>query len=336
MRAPFLLLALSAAAAFAEPLEVAVLPAKIVPEQATTLMMEAGVLTDLADEAQHQERGAVIAVLNHERTEQEREEMELQIARDTLSTKDEIRKLESLRSKVKFYLGLSDKERAFAQAPAGAEDEALPTEESLRDIDERLSLHRRRLESLPRVKRNEFERTHEKLTLRMPFSGRLQYNASLPEDRTKPFDFVPTPGLPFATICDDSAFYITVIISRAELTQLPPERFSVSVQLPEGKRLVGTYDHRRVERSGNGDILAYFFRLPAEEHETAFSMLGTNAQAHLVFDADPGTISVNKAELIMKPEAAECADWEELVARVYPRHHIVIIGERTVILRERP
>lgn len=335
MRAPLYLFALSAAVSFAEPLEVAVLPAKIVPEQVTTLMLEAGVLSDLADESQHQERGAVIAVLNRERTEQEREEMELQIARDALAAKDEIRKLESTRSKVKFYLGLTDKERAFAQAPA-AEDELPPTQESLRDIDERLSLHRRRLESLPRVKRNEFERSHEKLTLRMPFSGRLQYNATLPEDRTKPFDFVPTPSLPFATVCDDSAFYITVSIARAELSQLPPERFSVSIQLPEGKRLIGTYDHRRVERGGSGDMLVYFFRLPKEEHETALSMLGTNAQAHLTFDADPGTITVNKAELIMKPEAAECADWEELIARLYPHHHIVIVGERSIVLREQP
>lgn len=335
MRVRLMLLVLSAAAALAEPLEVAVLPAKIVPEQATTLMLEAGVLSDVADESQHLERGAVIAVLNRERTEQEREEMELQIARDSLSTKDEIRKLESQRSKVKFYLSLSDKERAYAQSPA-AEDELPPTQESLRDIDERLSLHRRRLESLPRVKRNEFARTHDKLTLRMPFSGRLQYNVSLPEDRSTPFEFVPTPSLPFATVCDDSAFYITVSIARAELTQLPPERFSVSISLPEGKRLVGTYDHRRVEHGGNSDMLVYFFRLPKEEHETALSMLGTNAQARLVFDADPGTITVNKAELIMKPEAAECADWEELIARLYPHHHIVIVGERSIILREHP
>ena len=335
MRAPFFLLAFSAAAAFAEPLEVAVLPAKIVPEQATTLMLEAGVLSDVADEAQHLERGAVVAVLNRERTEQEREEMELQIARDALTTKDEIRKLESLRSKVKFYLSLSDKERAYAQSP-GSEEDLPPTQESLRDIDERLALHRRRLESLPRVKRNEFERAHEKQTLRMPFSGRLQYNVTLPEDRETPFDYVPTPSLPFATVCDDSAFYITVSIGRAELSQLPPERFSVSVLLPEGHRLVGTYDHRRVERGGNGDMLVYFFRLPKEEHDTALNMLGTNAQAHLVFDADPGTITVNKAELIMKPEAAECSDWEELIARLYPHHHIVIVGERSVILREKP
>lgn len=339
MRAPLFALVLSAAVSFAEPTEVAVLPAKIVPEQVSVLTADAGLMSDLADAAQHQERGAVIAVLNKERTEQEREEMELQIARESLNTKDEIRKLEAQRSKVKFYLGLSEKERAFARdVAAGGPEELPPTPESLRDIDERLSLHRRQLESAPRIKRNEFARSHDKLTLRMPFAGRLQYNASLPADGGKaPFEYVPAPGQAFATVCDDSAFYITISLSRAELTQLPPERFSVYVTLPEGKRLNAAFDKRRVERSsGSGDMLIYFFRIAESDHETAFSMLGTHAQAHLVYDTDAGSIIVRKAELITRPEAARCADWEELISLLYPQHVIVLAGERDIILRPRP
>ncbi len=337
MRASLFALVLTSLAASAEPTEVAVLPAKIVPEQVSVLTAEAGVMAELADAAQHQERGAVIAVLNKERTEQEREEMELQIARDSLTAKDEIRKLEAQRSKVKFYLSLSEKERTFARdvAPAGAE-ELPPTADSLKDIDERLSLQRRQLESAPRIKRNEFKRTHDKLTLRMPFAGRLQYNASLPEDGGKaPFDYVPAPGQTFATVCDDSAFYITINLSRAELTQLPAERFSVYVSLPEGKRLVGTFDKRRVERGNGADMLVYFFRVAKEDHETAYTMLGSHAQAHLVYDTDAGSLIVRKSELITKPEAAACADWEELVSRLYPQHVIVLTGERDIILRPR-
>lgn len=337
MRASLFALVFTAAVSLAEPTEVAVLPAKIVPEQVSVLTAEAGVMGELADAAQHQERGAVIAVLNKERTEQEREEMELQIARDCLAVKDEIRKLEAQRSKVQFYLSLSEKERAFARdvVTTGAE-ELPPTADSLKDIDERLSLQRRQLESAPRIKRNEFKRTHDKLTLRMPFSGRLQYNASLPEDGgIAPFDYVPAPGQAFATVCDDSAFYITIALSRAELTQLPPERFSVYVTLPEGKRLVGTFDKRRVERGNGADMLVYFFRVAKEDHETAYTMLGSHAQAHLVYDAAPGTLVVRKSELITKPEAAACADWEELISRLYPQHVIVLTGERDIILRPR-
>lgn len=339
MRASLFALVLTSLASLAEPTEVAVLPAKIVPEQVSVLNAEPGVMCELADAGQHQERGAVIGVLNKERTEQEREEMELQIARDTLSIRDEIRKLEAQRSKVQFFLSLSEKERAFARdmATAGA-DELPPTADSLKDIDERLGLQRRQLETAPRIKRNEFKRTHDKLTLRMPFSGRLQYNASLPEDGgIAPFDYVPAPGQAFATVCDDSAFYITINVSRAELTQLPPERFSVYVTLPEGKRLVGTFDKRRVERaSTNGaDMLVYFFRVAKEDHETAYTMLGSHAQAHLVYDAEPGALLVRKSELITHPEAAACADWEELVSRVYPQHVIVLTGERDILLRPR-
>lgn len=339
MRAPLFALILSAAVSCAEPTEVAVLPAKIVPEQVSVLNAEAGVMCELADAAQHQERGAVIAVLNKERTEQEREEMELQIARDTLTIRDEIRKLEAQRSKVKFFLSLSEKERAFARDITSAGADELPlTADSLKDIDERLSLQRRQLESAPRIKRNEFKRTHDKLTLRMPFSGRLQYNASLPEDGgLAPFDYVPAPGQAFATVCDDSSFYITLSVARAELTQLPPERFSVYIALPEGKRLVGRFDKRRVERAaGSGaDMLVYFFRVEKEDHDTAYTMLGSHAQAHLVYDADPGTLIVSKSELITRPEAASCADWEELVTRLYPQHVIVLTGERDIILRPR-
>lgn len=338
MRASLFALVFTAAVSLAEPTEVAVMPAKIVPEQVSVLSAEAGVMCELADASQHQERGAVIAVLNKERTEQDREEMELQIARDSLAVKDEIRKLEAQRSKVQFYLSLSEKERSFARdmAPTGADDAPINAD-SLKDIDERLGLQRRQLESAPRIKRNEFKRSHDKLTLRMPFAGRLQYNASLPEDGgAAPFDYVPAPGQAFATVCDDSAFYITINVSRAELTQLPPERFSVYVSLPEGKRLVGTFDKRRVERANGGaDMLVYFFRVAKEDHETAYTMLGSHAQAHLVYDAGEGTLLVRKSELITKPEAAACADWEELISRLYPQHVIVLTGERDILLRPR-
>ena len=65
----------------AEPVQVALLPAKIVPEQATTLNMDEGIISHLADATRHQPAGAIIAVLNEERTAQEREELELKLPR---------------------------------------------------------------------------------------------------------------------------------------------------------------------------------------------------------------------------------------------------------------
>ena len=63
-------------AACAQPVTVASYPAKIVPEQATTLSLERGMVTDLADPSGRLERGTVIARVNKEKEEQEREEME--------------------------------------------------------------------------------------------------------------------------------------------------------------------------------------------------------------------------------------------------------------------
>lgn len=319
----------------AEPVQVAIMPAKVVPEQAATLHLENGVLSHLADASRRQEAGAVVAVLNEERTTQEREELELKLARESIRLRDEMNKLEMQRNKVEFYLNLSQKERRYA-ANLGAADMP-PTQESLRDIDERMALLKREMETAPRLMKQEFERSHAKLTLRMPFAGRLQYNFTPPEDTTKPFEYQGLPGRPFATICDDSAFYITVNISQAELTQLAEKNFSVSIDLPEGRRLTGQFSHRKVEQNSHssGDMLVYYFKVPQADHETAFSMLGSNAKARLVYDAGENVEYVSKMELIAHPEAAQCENWEQLVARLYPNHHLVLIGERNIIIRPR-
>lgn len=319
--------------AAAVPVQVGLLPAKIVPEQVATIPMEAGVISNLADAALHHERGEVIARLNEERTEQEREELELKLAREAVTHKDELRKLEAQRAKVVFYLGLSESERRYA-TDIKLED-AAPTKASLADIDERIGLLKRELESAPRIRRNEFERAHARNTVKMPFSGRLQYHFTLPAESGGSFEYTPAPGQPFASVCDDSAFYITINLSRAELTQLPPENFTVTVALPAGRELKGTYDHRRVEQANGGDMLVYFFRLPQEQHETAYKMLGSHAQTKLMYEAGEGAVSVSKLELARRPEAAQCENWEQLIERLYPDHSILLIGERDIILQQR-
>ena len=335
MRAPLLTAALAPLCPmlWAEPVQVATLPAKIVPTQATTLNLEHGVVSRLADASKRIEAGTIIAVVHEERTAQEREELELKLARETMRLRDELRKLEAQRAKVQFYLNLSPRERRFAKN-MGAED-LPPTPDSLRDIDERIDLLKREQVTSPRLMKQEFERNHAKLTLKMPFTGRLQYNFPLPEDPSKPFEYIGLPGRPFASVCDDSDFYITISLSKAELTQLPPENFKVSVALPEGKTLSGTYSHRRVEQgnAGQGDILVYFFRMEEKDKDTAYSMLGSRAKARLVYDAGENVQYVSKMELIAHPDASLCENWEQLVERLYPDHHIILVGERNIVLR---
>lgn len=318
----------------AELVQVATVPAKIVPEQAATLHLENGVVTLLAQNASRLEAGAGIAELNAERTAQEREEMELKMAREEIRLRDEIRKLQIQRTKVEFFLKLSPRERRYAHT-AGGDNDMPPTQESLRDIDERIALLKREKESAPRLMQQEFERNHDKLTLKMPFTGRLQYHFTLPKDTSRPFELHNLPGRPFASICDDSAFYISINMNRAELTQLPEANFSVAISLPEGKELTGQFARRMVEpsTSSSGDMLVYYFKVPEADKEVAYSMLGSHAKARLLYDAGENMQYLNKLELIAHPAAAECENWEQLVSRLYPGYDLILIGERNIIIR---
>ncbi len=327
------LLPVLAAPLAAEPTLVASLPAKVVPEQVAVLTLpERGLVTDFADTSHRLEAGAVVAVINKQRTAEEREDMELQISKDLITRKDEQRKLRQQKEKLTFYLGLNDQERKYAD-PSLPED-VPPTRASLADINERIELSQKETATLAQRRRSEFARTHDGLTLRMPFAGRLQYNVTLPEDpENKPFEntgMVQT----FATACDDSSFYITLSISQSDLSLLSEKNFSVRVALPEGRELRAPYAFRRVERSNSGgDMLVYFFRLPDEDAETAYSMLGSNATADLYYEAGEGVERVSKARLAARPEAAECESWAELVQRVYPGSVIVIVAEKEVVIR---
>ncbi len=325
------LLILLGSPATAATIQVDTLPAKIVPEQIAALPLERGEVSDLAPAGKRLKRGDVLAVLNKEQMAQEREEMELKLARDRINRRDEIRKLEAQRRKVEFYLSLTHGERRYAQAPTG-EDNLPPTQQSLADIDERISLLQREVEGMTRIRNNELNRKHARNTLRMPFDGRIQYHFTLPENTDEPFVYNAAGSMPFATVCDDSAFYITLHISRAELTQLPEQQFSVIIDLPEGQQLRGEYSHRRVEQNNSGDMLVYFFRIPHTDHERAFRMLGSNARARLFFNTPEGALQLNKGELARHPVATECSNWEELVRKLHPEYRLLLIGEHQIII----
>lgn len=314
----------------AAPVEVGKYSAKIVPERVSVLTIpEMGVLSDLANAQERLEAGTVIAILNKERTEEAREDMELQIARERINKRDEIQKLRNQRRKVVFYNSLSADERRF-NSDFKSDDQ--PGKTTLQDLDERISLLERELKTIERRKRKEFSDKHDKLTLRMPFRGRLQYNITLPEDTSKPFEYTETVRS-FATVCDDSAFYITISIADSNLSLLDEKRFSASVKLPGERLLTGTYAHRRVERNpSGGDMLVYFFRLPESEHETAYNMLGSNTSAELIYETDGEALTVNKADLVMHPDAAECESWEQLIRKTHPAYKILIIGRRELVL----
>lgn len=314
----------------AAPVQVGRYSAKIVPERVSVLTIpDAGIVSDLASAEGRLEAGTVIAILDKERTAENREDMELQIARERINKRDEIQKLRNQRRKVEFYNSLSADERRFNSDFKGDDQ---PGTNTLQDIDERISLLERELKTVERRKRKEFDEKHDKLTLRMPFRGRLQYNITLPEDTSKPFEYTETVRS-FATVCDDSAFYISISISDSNISLLDEKCFSATVKLPGEKQLTGTYSHRRVERNPNGgDMLIYFFRLPESEHETAYNMLGSNTNAELIYETGGETLHIAKTELVMHPKANECETWEQLIRLTHPEYKILLIGRRELVL----
>lgn len=314
----------------AATIEVGKFNAKIVPERVSVLVLpDRGTLTDLVKPEGRLEAGTIIAVLNKQRTQEAREDMELQIARERMNKKDEVQKLRNQRRKVQFYNSLSPSERRFN---TDFTPEETPTKTTLQDIDERIALLEKELATMERRKRSEFAIKHDPLTLRMPFAGRLQYNITLPEDLSKPFEFSENVRS-FATVCDDSTFYITINVSESNLSLLDEKKFGITVKLPGDKVLRGTYSHRRVERANNGnDMLVYFFRLPEEDNATAYDMLGSNTMAELTYDTGDDVLHVNKAELIADPRAAECENWEQLINLLHPGYSILLIGQRDIVL----
>ena len=139
------------------------------------------------------------------------------------------------------------------------------------------------------------------------------------------------------TVCDDSSDSLTISISDPDLTNLPPESLSLSVPLGDGSALKGVFAFKRVEKnvSGGGELLAYFFRLPRQEHARAHSMLGSNCTARLYYMPQGEVFHLNKVRLASLPEGKKCSSWQELLEKVHPDLELVVNGETELIVRKK-
>ena len=169
----------------------------------------------------------------------------------------------------------------------------------------------------------------------MPFDGKLQYQFSIPPDHS--VALYMDAASPIATVCDDSSYYLTISISDPDLTNLPPESLSLSVPLGDGSALKGEFAFKRVEKnvSGGGELLAYFFRLPRQEHARAHSMLGSNCTARLYYMPQGEVFHLNKVRLASLPEGKKCSSWQELLEKVHPDLELVVNGETELIVRKK-
>ncbi len=306
--------------------------AEIVPEQARSISLpEQGVVTHLVDAKERVVKDTVIARVNADQIALKEQETEIAILRDRVSKNDEIRKLEKQKAELQFYASLPKEQRKYQTKPGDVE----PTAEALADLEERIDLARRELKAGEERKRMDFQKMLDSYIVKMPFDGRLQYHFTMPEDPSLPVEL--EMGAPFITVCNDAAFYISLPISQTEVTQLPGERLSVEIALPEGKILRGSYARRRVEQSGGGKgtTLVYYFRIPREDDDLAYSMLGSSPMARLFYHGGEDVSLVSKRELGLDPRAKDANEWAELAAEVYPDWQVVVVAEDSVVLRKK-
>ena len=230
---------------------------------------------------------------------------------------------------MKFYSSLSREERQYAsKQPEGGQK----AEQSLKNKIELVKKELTMVEDKPRL---EFRKKEEKYILRMPFDGKLQYQFSFPRDDSTSLYLDAASSI--ATVCDDSAYYITISIVDPDLTRLPPESLYLAVPMSDGSSLKGTFAFKRVEKntSSGGDLLAYFFRLPPQDHDRAHAMLGSNCTARLYYSPPGEVIRLNKIRLASSPEGRKCSSWQELLEKMHPDLELVVSGETELIVRKK-
>ncbi len=330
MRIPsviFSLLALSLSIS-AETVEVGIYPAKVTPEQLDVLSIgEQGIVTQLSHDKVHYKKGEIIARVNEEDLKDAKEDLEINILSDRITRRDNIRTLQKQRKELEFYFSLTEREQRYATDIQV--DGEPPTKQALEDIDERIELAERELERAPKRMTKEFEKKEEASSVIMPFDGRIQFQIVLP-DKDEVFETKPIPH--FATAIDDSAFYIAIPITQAVLTQLPTEKFSASIDLPAGKKLVGTFSHRRLEKSGSSEGFVYYFILPEDQADLSFSLLGSTAQTKLLYEVSDKLKRVNMHEHYSGDIAENSRDKEELIKKSFPGYNLLLETDEELIL----
>lgn len=327
-----LMLNMSGYSVFAEEILLGEFPAEITPEQARVIpLKETGKVTELIDISGRIPRDTIIACVNRDEIEQKERETELELLRNAVSKKDEIRKLEEQKAELKFYLSLPPSQRKYETTIS----DKSTTKKSLEDLEERIDLTRQEQIITDKKKRMEFAKLRDQYIIRMPYDGRVQYHFTIPEDPEQPLEL--ESGQPFITVCNDSAFYINIALSQSEMTQLPPEKLHVTLSLSEGKSLSGNFAHRRVEadRSGRGSRLIYSFRVPQKDHNLAYSLISSKCIAKVYYEIDGEMLRISKNELNLNPMALRATSWSQLAESVYPDYVVVVVAADAVILRKK-
>lgn len=305
---------------------------RIVPEQIRVFAAPvAGIVTDVVlDPEQRVRRGTIIGKLNKEDIELEREELEVALVKERVEKEEEIDRLLKEREECLFNLSLTKEERLYSK------DKDKTFETRMLDLlDRKIKLAREELSVSQKRKTEDFEKKTDTFILKMPFDGRLKYVFTPNADEG---EYYVDAGKEIVGVCDDSAFYFSIVISSPEITQLPPESFKFVGELGTGKKIEGTFSHKREEKSSNPanpEITTFFFKVGAEDSETMYRMLGVRPLGKLYFSGDENMIFISKIELASRAEAKDAQSWQELLEKVKPDYELVLVGETQIIARKK-
>lgn len=305
--------------------------AKIVPERIRSFSMPAdGTVGNWIPDEGRIRKDTIIATVNEDEIEMERRDLEVKILKDRIAKEDELAKLEKQLDEIRHYSSAySAEEREYASKKPETDERVV------KSVKDRIELTKKELALVEDKPRLDFRKKEEKYILRMPFEGKLQYQFSFPRDNS--VSLYLEAGSAIATVCDDSAYYITVSITDPDLTRLAPEALSLAVPMSDGSSLQGTFAFKRVEKStsGSGDMLAYFFRLSPKDHERAHAMLGSNCMARLYYSPAEEVFYINRIRLASRPEGKNCSSWQELLEKVHPELELIVSGEKELIVRKK-
>lgn len=305
--------------------------AKIVPERIRSFTMPAdGIVSNWIPEEGRIRKDTIIATVNEDEIELERRDLEVKILKDRITKEEELAKLEKQLDEIRHYSSsYSAEEREYTSKKTETDKRVV------KSVEDKIELAKKELAIIEEKPRLDFRKKEEKYILRMPFEGKLQYQFSFPSDNSVSL-YLET-GNPIATVCDDSAYYITISITDPDLTRLPPESLSLAVPMSDGSALRGSFAFKRVEKntSGGGDLLAYFFRLSPEDHDRAHAMLGSNCTARLYYTPSEEVFYINRIRLASRPEGKQCSSWQELLEKVHPDLELIVSGETELIVRKK-
>ncbi len=273
-------------------------------------------------------KGTLLATINDELLAIQEREMEIVIRKRRIEHDEAVQKLRKSREEVEYLQGLPPQKRGFAQSQLKIQvdaDALALLDSKIAVLEDTLRLSEDKLRQAARKKR-------EACTLRMPFDGRLQYHLPLPE---KEGESLPLPSsVPVATVIDDSCFYLVFAATNPALSKLESSRLRISIDLGGGDILEADWHHSRVEKGEREETLFYYFLLPEQYNERAFSLLGAHLVAELAYLCPESWLYISKIDLALEAGESPIESWEKFIDTHRPGYKLVFVGETHLCLRK--